>query len=92
MHDDAEGNPIPLASPELVEQPDRDLDRDVLGGVAGNARPAAVQDDAPVALDEQLVLAGLEETPVLGVARIVHRGDSLPGHGSILRTAAYAAV
>jgi hypothetical protein len=55
--------------------------------------PIAQTEEAPlangmeVAGEQELVLAGDEESAVLGVARIVHQRQSLPGHGSILRLA-----
>ena len=86
VDDDPEGHAVAAAALELGEEADRDLgrhgDRVVL---ASHLDPAAVEDHAVVALDEGGVLAGLEESCVLGVSRIVHRCSSQLGHGPILR-------
>ena len=87
VDDDPEGHAVAAAALELGEEADRDLgrhgDRVVL---ASHLDPAAVEDHAVVALDEGGVLAGFEESCVLGVSRIVHRCSSQLGHGPILRS------
>ena len=89
VDDHAEGHAVAAAALELGEEPDRDLRRDRDRVVlAPQLEPAAVEDDAVVALDEATDLAGLLESPVLFVARIVHRGDSHAGHVPILRVPA----
>jgi hypothetical protein len=52
---------------------------------SGHARAAAVEHHAVVALDEQRELAGVEQSLILCVSRIVHRGRSQLGHVPILR-------
>jgi hypothetical protein len=86
VDDDAEGDGVALAALELGEQPDGDRLRALEGVVLLAAADAAALDDRlVVAPKERRMLAGLEESSVLFVSRIVHRGHSRPGHASILR-------
>ncbi len=75
-----------LPARELVEQAEEDDLGRLVGGLAvAQPQEAELADGVEVAREQQLVVAGLEQSLVFDVARIVHRGQSLSGHGSILR-------
>ena len=86
VDDDAVGDGVAPAALELRQEPQRHGLRAVERVVLRAAADAAAQDDRlVVALQEHVELLGGEESGVLGVSRIVHRGDSQVGHGLILR-------
>ena len=76
-----------LPALELVEQAEEDGLGRLVGGLAvAQAQEAELADGVEVAREQQLVVTGLEQSPVFDVARIVHRGQSLSRHGPILRS------
>ena len=76
----------PASSTKRPEESDDDRLRALEGVLLPAAAHAAAEDDRlVVAADERRVVAGLEQSPVLFVSRIVHRGQSQVGHAAILR-------
>jgi hypothetical protein len=70
---------------ELLPEPLADRLADVVADRSAHLRPAAITDRLDPAGEEELDLPGLQQSLVLGIARISHREGSRLGHGPILR-------
>jgi len=82
--DHAEGHALLLAPLELVEQAEEDDLRGLVGSLAvSQAQEAELAHGVEVPGEQKLVVAGLEQSLVFDVTRIVHREQSLSGYGSI---------
>ena len=87
VDDDAKREPS-VAMParlELAPEPLAHRLRDVLAHRPAHPRDATTADRLQPAREEEVDLPGLQQSVVLGIARILHRGVSQIGHAPILR-------
>lgn len=85
-HNHPKGNHVPLAGPQLSQQPQKDALRDLVRSLSvakPHERPLA--DEIDVVLEQPLVLPRLQQPLVLAVPSIMHRGESPARHRLILR-------